>query len=76
MNLIKINTRNQHGIKDSCNMYRKVNGIEFQQWFSEGSVDENDEVRTIEAYRKKHPEYKFIKRGDEIFRSVNPITGN
>lgn len=62
----KINTRNENGVKSSCNMYRTINGIEFEHWTS-------DPMLTVKEWAKEHPKYKFIKRGCEIFRSVNKI---
>lgn len=61
----KSNRRNQFGIKNSSDMYRTINGIEYTHYTSDTSL--------LEELRKEIPEYKFIKRNGEIFKSVNLI---
>jgi len=30
--MIQSNKRNENGVKSSCNMYRNINGVHYQQW--------------------------------------------
>lgn len=64
----KFNGRNKYGVKSSCYMYRTINGIEFEQYTSD--------LSQLEQLKKEMPEYKFIKRSGEIFKSVNKIKNN
>ena len=59
----KINTRNKNGVKNCDNFYRIINGIEYEQWTDDISID-------IKKERKEYPNYKFIKRGERIYRSL------
>ena len=59
----QVNRRNKYGVKDSYNIYRTIKGIEYEHWTSK-DID-------IEEEKKKYPNYKFIRRGHEIFRGKN-----
>ena len=63
---MEIRTLNDLGIKDSCNMWRTVNGIKYEHWTS-------DPMLTTREWEKEHPGYKFIRRGVEIFRSKDKV---
>lgn len=58
----KVNNRNNNGVKSSHNMYRTINGVEFEHWTSSSE-------KTIKEWKLEFPGYEFIRRGCEIFRS-------
>lgn len=60
------NQKNNSGIKDSYNTYRIINNIEFEHWTS-------SQEKTTKKLKIEFPQYKFIKRGCEIFRSFQKI---
>ncbi len=59
----KIRKLNNNGVKDSGHMWRTVNGVLYEHWTS--SPD-----KTVKEWKKEYPEYNFITRGEEIFRSA------
>lgn len=36
---------NKHGIKDSCDQYRNINGIYFEHWTSNNAIFEEEKVK-------------------------------
>lgn len=57
----KVNTRNEHGIKNATDMYRMVSGVFYEHWTDGATKDE------CEA---ENPQMVFIKRGESVFRKI------
>lgn len=55
----RTNRRNRHGVKDSCDMYRTINGAEYGCW----SIYPTPEC--IAAYRKAG--VRVARRGEHLF---------
>jgi len=55
---------NKNGLKDSCNQYRNINGIHYEQWTSDNTIFEEEKRKAKELGLKT----RIIKR--ELYREV------
>lgn len=59
--IIKNNTRNSDGIKNSTDMYRTIGGFHYEHWTS---------GKTKQECQSEYPDDTFIVRNGEVFRLV------